>query len=476
MTLLPARPWRRALTIAALLALASGTRAQHGAPRGAPGLERGEVAHDPDPMPSVLVVLGDDFGWTDLEAVPTPNLDALAQRGMTFRRAYAYPICSPARYALLFGRYPRRDGIGSTVSQLPPGPDNPTPPLGLVSLAESLRVTPRGRYQTGIFGKWHLGVNELYDDAQPDIGPFNFGALTPRWQGFDRWYGSMANLRDYENWTSVSDGVFAPSREYEPRALLREFKRFWQSRQGPKFGYVAFHNAHADYHVPPADMLPPGYPTPVTTREQFEAMIASMDWMLGEMLATVDLENTYVFFLPDNGSPRGVSIEDCPPRPWEPFQPFDCAKHTVFEPGIRLPLLVAGPDVVPGSETNALVSIVDLMATIDELVGVPQRGDDSISFYPTLLDPARSPRRVAFSEIFGVYDLFIGGEAYKEESAAIADRYKLRRINGVETLYDLELDPREEVRLQLDDPAHAAILADLRAVLDDPLDRARQVR
>lgn len=469
-------PSRSALVAAVLLTLAGPALAQRGTPRGAPADDSAQRTHDLAPAPNVLVLLGDDFGWTDLEAVATPNLDALAQRGMTFRRAYAYPLCSPARYALLFGRYPRRDGIGSTVSQLPPGPDNPTPPLELVSLAESLRLTPHGRYQTGIFGKWHLGVNELYDDALPDLGPFNFGALTPRWQGFDRWYGSMANLRDYENWTSVSDGVFVPSREYEPRALLREFQRFWSTRQGPKFAYVAFHNAHADYHAPPADMLPPGYPTPTTTRGQFEAMIASMDWMIGEMLAGVDLENTYVFFLPDNGSPRGVSIEDCPPRPWEPFQPFECAKHTVFEPGIRLPLFVAGPDVVPGSETNALVSIVDLMATIDELVGVPQRGDDSISFYPTLLDPARSPRRVAFSEIFGVYDLFIGGEAFKEESAAIADRYKLRRINGVETLYDLALDPREEVRLDLDDPAHSAILADLRAVLDDPLDRARQVR
>jgi len=461
---------------AALLVLLSGAGAQRGAPQAAPGLERGEVQHDLDPAPNVLVLLGDDFGWTDFETVPTPNLDALAHRGMTFRRAYAYPICSPTRYALLFGRYPRRDGIGGTVSQLPPGPDNPTPPLGLVSLAESLRLTPHGRYQTGIFGKWHLGVNELYDDAAPDIGPFNFGALTPRWQGFDRWFGSMANLRDYENWTSVSDGVFAPSREYEPRAILREFQRFWSSRQGPKFAYMAFHNAHADYHVPPADMLPPGYPTPVTTREQFEAMIASMDWMVGEMLAGVDLENTYVFFLPDNGSPRGVSIEDCPPRPWEPFQPFECAKHTVFEPGIRLPLIVSGPDVVPGSTTDALVSVVDLMATIDELVGVPPRGDDSISFRPTLLDPSASPRRVVFSEIFGEYELFIGGEAHKEESAAIGDRYKLRRINGVETLYDLATDPREAVRLPLADPAYAAILADLRAVLDDPLERARQVR
>ena len=468
----------RALAALALVVLAGDVEArQHTAASDAPGREtRGRALPDPDLPPNVLVLLGDDFNWTDLDAVPTPNLDGLAQRGMTFDRAYAFPVCSPSRYALLFGRYPRRDGIGGIVSQLPPGPDNPTPPLWLVSLAESVRWGPWGRMTTGIFGKWHLGTNELYDDAAPDIGPFNFGALTPRWQGFDRWFGSMANLRDYEAWTSVDDGIFAPSTEYAPRAVLREFQEWWSAREGPKLAYVAFHNAHADYHAPPADMLPPGYPVPGTARQQFEAMIASLDWMVGEMLARVDLANTYVFFLPDNGSPRGVSIDDCPPRPWEPFEPFDCAKHTVFEPGIRLPLFVAGPDVLPGTRTQALVSIVDLMATIDELVGVEPHGDDSISFRPTLLDPSASPRRVAYSEIFGEYELFIGGEAHKQEAAAIGERYKLRRINGVESFYDLALDPEEAVRLQLDDPALAPVLADLRAVLDDPLERALQVR
>lgn len=418
--------------------------------------------------PNVLVVLADDFNWTDLELVPTPTLDALADRGMTFRRAYAFPVCSPTRYGTLFGRYPRRDGIGEIVSVQPPGPDNPTPPLELTSLAESVKQA-RGGYRTGIFGKWHLGTNELYDGLDPDFGPYNFGALTPMWQGFDRWFGAMANLPDYFEWRSVDDGVFVPSQVYATAAVLDRFRQWWTDAKGPRFAYFVPHNAHAAYHAPPRDMLPPGYPIPVTNRERFEAMIASLDWVMGQVLTFVDLRDTYVFFLPDNGTPTGVSVEDCPRRPWEPFDPFNCTKHTVFEPGIRVPMIVVGPDVPPGTESSSLVSCVDLMATIGELIGAPSPGEDSISFRDTLLDPSVPARRHVFSEIFGEFRLFLGGNALKEESTAIGARYKLRRINGVETLYDLENDPREEVRLSLNDPDLADALAELRAVLDDPL-------
>lgn len=425
--------------------------------------------------PSVLVVLGDDFNWTDIDSIATPNLDLLAQRGMTFRRAYSFPICSPTRYALLFGRYPRRDGIGALIQFAPPGPDNPTPGLELVTLPESLR-SAQAWFSTAMIGKWHLGANALYDDRAPDFGPYNWGALTPNLQGFGNWFGSMGNLSDYFAWNSVANGVFAPSTEYATLALVREFERWWQGTPGPRFAYVALHNAHAEYHAPPPELLPPGYPAPSGRREEFEAMLVSMDLLLGRMLESVDLDDTYVFFLSDNGTPRGVSIEDCPPRPQELFNPYDCAKHTVFEPGVRVPLFVSGPDVPPGTESQALVSCVDLMATICELQGMPSPGEDSLSFAPTLCDPSLSARRHVFTEIFGEFDQFNGTPGRKEESAAIGARYKLRRINGVEKLYDLALDPREADPLPLADPALADELAALRAVLDDPLDRSLQAR
>lgn len=464
-----------ALSALLLGVLASAGYAQRGA---APsdGLRRGPSLPGGPVQPNVLVILGDDFGWLDLERVATPNLDGLAARGMTFRRSYAFPVCSPTRYGLHFGRYPRRDGIGDGVSPGLPGPDNPAPPLALDSLAEVLRLSPRGPTHTALFGKWHLGTNELDDGPDPDWGPYDFGALTPNLQGFERWFGSQGNLADYSAWTSITDGVIAPTTEYASAAVLREFLAWWPAQTGPRFAFVAFHNAHADFHVPPPELLPPGYPTPRGNRAKFEAMLASLDVLLGRLLEVVDLSNTYVFFLSDNGTPPGVALEDCPPHPWDPFTPFDCTKLTAFEPGIRVPLFVAGPDVPPGTETQALVSCVDLMATVCALVGDSAPGEDSVSFAPTLRDPSLSPRRYLFSEIFGEFPLSLGGSAMKQESAAVGARYKLHRFNGVEKLYDLALDPREAAPLDLDDPALAQDLAELRAVLADPLDRALQVR
>lgn len=466
------------ITLAGATVCAATASAAQGSTRGANAPLRGkDVGVSLAQGPNVLVILGDDFNWTDFDSVPTPNLDQLATQGMTFARAYAMPVCSPTRAALLFGRYPRRDGIGDIVTLEPPGPDNPTPSLDLFSLPECLRAHPDGDYRSAIFGKWHLGSNVFYDgDPAPDFGPYDWGAITPRLHGFDSWYGSMGNLRDYSSWTSVVNGAYVPSTEYAERFVLDKFLSWWHTPRGPKFAYVAFHNAHANYHAPPPDLLPPGYPTPVGARQEFEAMIVSLDLMIGRMLAEVDLTNTYVFFLSDNGSPLGVSIDDCPPRPSEPFTPFECGKHTVFEPGVRVPMIVAGPDVVPGSESQALVSCVDLMATVCELVGVPSLGEDSVSFRPSLLDPTFSARRMLFTEIFGEFPLFIGGNAMKFESAAIGQRYKLRRINGVETLYDLALDPREAAPISVNDPAFASQVAELRAVLDDPLERSLQTR
>ena len=78
--------------------------------------------------PSVVILLGDDFNWVDLRSVATPNIDALAARGMTFTNNYVFPQCSTTRYSLVFGRYPRRDGIGELVNLAPPSPSNPKPP------------------------------------------------------------------------------------------------------------------------------------------------------------------------------------------------------------------------------------------------------------------------------------------------------------------------------------------------------------
>jgi len=138
--------------ILAPLCLASIGTAQRGvAPHDRPGARADK--------PDVLLLVIDDVGWPDLASVPTPNIDAIAEVGVSYDRFYSMPSCSPTRYQILFGRYGRRDGIGRIVtSYLPPAPDNPTPHHELLSLP---KVAKSLGYRTAMIGKWHLGRDFL---------------------------------------------------------------------------------------------------------------------------------------------------------------------------------------------------------------------------------------------------------------------------------------------------------------------------
>jgi arylsulfatase A-like enzyme len=177
-------------------------------------------------------------------------------------------------------------------------------------------------------------------------------------------------------------------------------------------------------------------------------MIRAMDQFFGEMLAVVDLSNTYIFFLSDNGTPNPLEMQPCPPG-------IDsCAKHTVYEPGIRVPAFVFGPGIIPG-RTDAVLSCVDVMATIADILEVKNPGKDSISFAPLFDNSRAAVRRFTFSEIF---------ENDTSERAVIGQRYKLRTKNDTyEWFYDLTVG---EIPTTLDPEIEKA----LRDVLANPLD------
>ena len=425
------------------------------APRPRPALE----VRAGRPPPNFLVVLADDVGAFDVEMAPRPGLDALASQGMRFERFYAYPLCSPARYATLFGRYGRRDGIGALVaSYFPPGPANPTPGFELISLADLLD----NLYSTAIFGKWHLGTNDACSGLDPDLGPYNVCALTPTWHGFERSIAvSLANLDngpdggDYTNWLRVDDGVLSRDTRYAEFTRLDAFRQWWQGRSGPKFAYYALNLAHGPYHSPPGFPRPPD-PT-LSPRQEYERMITAMDGIVGELLEIVDTSDTYVFFFSDNGTPNQVEIQPCPGGV------EDCAKHYVYEAGIRVPCIVAGPDVAHGTSSSSLASCVDVMATIADILDMNSPGEDSLSFYDTLKDPLERSRKYLFSEII---------EGDRDDKAVVGERYKLILRDGTrEHLFDLATG---EIEIALDDPDAQVALAQMRAILLDPLDRSLQ--
>lgn len=380
---------------------------------------------------SVVVLILDDIASADLALyggpVAMPNLERYAAGGMVFTNAYANPSCSPSRRSLQFGRW----WCSESGSACEPGPDPLAPPSSEVSLAQALP-----KHASAMVGKWHLG-------GDPDS---NGGwACAPLLRGYDYWAaGIYANPRtcsgtSYTKWERVLPGCTSGlSTEYEPQAVADVLFYHWANTPKPALAVVAPALAHGPFHVPPANLLPAGYPTPITARQRYEAMIRAMDTLLLRTLAAVNLLDTVVIVVGDNGTPQQVA-----PDP-------DRAKTTTFERGIRVPLVVFGGPVVPG-ESDALVHIVDVWASAIELGGgsVPQPA------YPVA---SESLLPVLTGKPGATHDFVLcghnWGSAGGDRAAVSADGFKLRQLDDdgdavvdVEELYDLRQDPTESANL-----------------------------
>ncbi len=386
---------------------------------------------------NVLLLVADDVGVDTVAVygehpVPavTPHLDDLAARGVLFRRAYANPACSPTRATILTGLESWRTGVGTVIG---PSGSVELPLAGLTTLPSVLAA--RG-YATAQVGKWHLGQDPHH----------------PLDAGFDAVRGTVNNVASYFAFPWNVDGVVSPVTGYATTFTVDEALALMDALPEPWFLWVGFHAAHKPYHVPPASLhtqtLPPTIPgnEPAYSR----ALVESLDTELGRLLAAVDETQTTVLFVGDNGPEGGAVLP-----PWTAAH----AKSTVYEQGVRVPLLVAGPGVARGAECDALVQSTDLFATIAELAGGSSATAlDGSSFAPLLADPAApAPRTHVFVESFlPNFDPAAGFPAGfdRRRQGVRDDRYKL--IHEYEDggalpvrreFYDLDVDPLETTDL-----------------------------
>lgn len=317
--------------------------------------------------PNVIVILTDDQGTVDLNIagatdLHTPNLDALARRGVRFTQFYAAaPVCSPSRAGLLTGRHPVRAGMPTNAS---PQAGQPGMPAGEITIAEMLKAAG---YVTGHVGKWHLGYS-------PET--------MPNAQGFDSSFGHMGgcidNYSHFYYWSGPNrhdlhrDGraVHAPSRFFGD-LMVEEAARFLRvNRARPFFLYFAINEPHYPYQGEPRWLERHAhlkYP-----RNLYAAFLSTMDERIGRLLAEVDAlglrQQTIVIMQSDHGH----STEERAHYGGGNAGPFRGAKYSLFEGGIRVPAIVSWPGHLPENGVRAQVAHgCDWLPTIAELCGVP---------------------------------------------------------------------------------------------------------
>ncbi len=368
--------------------------------------------------PNILLIIADDMG-SDVtngfgfegEKPVTPHLDGLRESGVIFSNCWATPQCSPTRAAIISGKY----GINTGVMR-PPGPLDPIHTSVFTRIKE---LSPYD-YQVAAIGKWHVGGNN--NDNHP--------AET----GVDHFEGTLSGaVPDYYDWTKITNGESSPVTDYAT-SHLTDASIDWIADQedNPWLLWLAHFAPHAPLQIPPDGL----YTTePTNNRTTYFSMIEAMDHEIGRLLESMDQEtrdNTIILFVGDNGTTNSGST----------FYPRGHVKGSIYEGGLRVPLIASGKLVDRIGETEAgLVQAADLHATILELAGVSLPGgiDNSLSIKSHLSCEGQELREIMYSD----YD-----DSNILLWATRTERYKLiEDAAGNQEFYDVIEDILEEDNL-----------------------------
>ncbi|NQZ21796.1 MAG: sulfatase-like hydrolase/transferase [Colwellia sp.] len=368
--------------------------------------------------PNVLLIIADDQGVdasaqynfsTDLP--DTPRINLLAEQGITFDNAWATPACTTTRGTLITGQH----GINSGISYVPAVMDTETVTLQryIKSFSES------NDYQTAVVGKWHLG------GSNPDLSH-------PIDSGIDYYAGTIkGTLTDYYDWELTENGVNSVSNVYHTTKIT-DLAIDWLDEQNqqdkPWFMWLAYVAPHSPFHLPPEDLHNRDHLTgsdiDTNKREYYLAAIEAMDAEIGRLIDSLSVEdraNTLIIYVGDNGTPASVIDTSVYERTH--------SKGTLFEGGIRVPMVVAGSGVTRKNvRESALVNTSDFYATISHFIGNSvMQVNDSYSFVDLLSQTGNGLRNYNYSE-FESND--ITGWAVRNED------YKLIEYeDGLQALY-----------------------------------------
>ena len=355
--------------------------------------------------PNIILIVADDLGYNDISTfgggiVQTPNIDRLAKEGAVFKQSYSgASTCAPSRAMMMTGRYPTRTGfeftptpagMGKAVSLIGGGMDNNLPPSfydeameanqplyelkGLppeeITIAETLKDSG---YYTAHIGKWHLGNDngmapheQGFDDSllmasglylpEDDLNVVN--AKIP----FDPIDKFLWKAMTYSNsFNSGDDDRFKPKGYLTDYWTDESINVIKANKNRPFFLYLAHWGPHTPLQATREDYDAVGDIQPHRKRV-YAAMIRAIDRSVGRVLDTLDQEgladNTLVMFTSDNGGAGYIGIP-------EVNQPFRGWKITMFEGGLRVPMMIKWPSkITAGKVVDTPVAHIDVMPTL----------------------------------------------------------------------------------------------------------------
>jgi arylsulfatase A-like enzyme len=419
--------------------------------------------------PNIVFILYDDMGYGDIgagaagsEMINTPNIDQLAERGVTLSDFYApAPVCTPSRAGFLTGRLAARAGLPEVT--YPAGSAryyihvayatlqsasmfNVRLPSDEITVADVLGAAG---YATGMVGKWHLG------DASPSL---------PNDMGFDSFYGALYSndLTPFELYRNTQVDIAAPVDQRQLSEIYtREANAFIEQHEDEKFFLYLAHNFPHD----PLSVRPER--SGKSDAGLFGDVLEELDEGVGELVATLErtgkLDNTLIIISSDNG----------------PWFLGDAGNHrgrkgNTFEGGMRVPFIAYWPGVIPGGRVEPAMAMgTDLLPTILDILDLPKPSDrvlDGRSILDVLTSSAESPHDYLYyydgEILFAVRD-----QQYKYRGPAgvfyATDQWKWplgAPIQQKEWLFDLHRDRRESYDTS---DRHPQDLQRMRAVFQD---------
>jgi arylsulfatase A-like enzyme len=395
------------------------------------GIKRGTT-------PNIVLILTDDQGYGELAChgnpdLKTPHLDRLHRESVRFTAFHVSPTCSPTRAALMTGRHEFRSGVTHTIQQ------RERLALDATTLPQ---ILADAGYETGIFGKWHLGDEPPFRPAQRGFSESFIHGAGGIGQSYPGSCGDFPGNKYFDPLVLHNEKVERTAGYCTDVFFARATKWIEANRSKPFFAYIATNAPHAPLDCPRQYQEPYERAGLDEKTAAYYGMITNIDDNIGRLLKRLkelDLsEKTLVIFMTDNGHSQGKLFN----------AGMRGRKGTAYEGGTRAVAFFRWPSVLPtGINVPGLAAHLDLFPTLCELCGVKISDSVSLdgrSLVPLLNNPQTNwPDRHLFVHV-GRWERGQANNA-KHNNCAVRTQ-KFRLVNNRE-LYDVEKDPAEQTNV-----------------------------